>query len=185
MKRILAAILAVLFSATFALAQQTSDSAPATKEDVQQLMSLLQSRRQIDVLMDGIRKQNRMMLQTLIEKTSPAPSKEEQAKILDHSDELFRKMLATMPWDDMMNAAMPAYEHHFTHADIQAIIRFYSSPVGQKFITNMPALTAETMQAMTPIMQKWIEEQMPMLQKDSETYAQMVLKEKAVPAKHD
>jgi hypothetical protein len=67
------------------------------------------------------------------------------------------EMLANMPWDEMVQAMVPSYQKHFTKGDIDNLVTFYSAPTGAKVLREMPALTAEAMQAMTPIMTKYVE----------------------------
>ncbi|SPF48923.1 hypothetical protein SBA1_90059 [Candidatus Sulfotelmatobacter kueseliae] len=70
-------------------------------------------------------------------------------------DKMMDEMMKNMPLDEIMQAMVPAYQKHFTHGDIEALNAFYSSPVGQKFLEQSPAVTAEAMQAMIPIMTKY------------------------------
>ena len=59
-------------------------------------------------------------------------------------------------WDEFENEMskgafidmiIPAYEKHFTHEDIQKLIEFYKTDVGQKYVDKMPKLAMESMQA--------------------------------------
>jgi hypothetical protein len=65
-------------------------------------------------------------------------------------------MLTNMPWEQMTQATVPVYQKHFTNGDINNLIAFYSSPTGQKFLHEIPEVTGENMQAMMPIMRKYI-----------------------------
>ena len=78
------------------------------------------------------------------------------------------KKFATMPFDELLQAAMPAYQHHFTHAEMQELIQFYSTPLGKKLLAEMPAMMAEYLQAATPVMQKWMKAQMADLKASAE-----------------
>jgi hypothetical protein len=55
--------------------------------------------------------------------------------------------------DAMLSDMIPIYQHHFAKSDIDALITFYSSPAGQKFLHEMPAVTSETMRAVYPRIQ--------------------------------
>jgi hypothetical protein len=66
-------------------------------------------------------------------------------------------MLKDMPWDDMIQAMVPAYQKHFTRDDMDALTAFYSSPTGQKVMREMPGLMADSMEIMMPIMSKHVE----------------------------
>jgi hypothetical protein len=46
---------------------------------------------------------------------------------------------------------VPVYQKHFTAEDIDGLLKFYRSPLGQKVITEMPSTMAEGMQ----IGQQW------------------------------
>jgi hypothetical protein len=80
----------------------------------------------------------------------PADCEERINKLLDG-------MMKEIPFDQMMQAMVPAYQKHFTKGDMDALIAFYSTPTGQKVLQELPAVTAEGMQAMMPIMRKSVE----------------------------
>jgi uncharacterized protein len=63
-----------------------------------------------------------------------------------------------MPMDEMEQALIPAYQKHFTHGDLVAMNGFYSSPVGQKVLHELPDVMQESMQAMRPTMTKYVED---------------------------
>jgi uncharacterized protein len=49
---------------------------------------------------------------------------------------------------EQLTAAMiPAYQHHFTADEVDGLIKFYKSSLGQKLVTQMPATMAEAAQA--------------------------------------
>jgi uncharacterized protein len=68
------------------------------------------------------------------------------------------ELIKNMPVDEMEEAMIPTYQKHFTHGDIEAMNAFYSSPVGQKVLRELPGVMQEGMQAMRPIMNKYIED---------------------------
>lgn len=47
----------------------------------------------------------------------------------------------------LKEVVIPIYEKHFTGDEIKELIRFYSTPLGQKAIREMPVLMSESMQA--------------------------------------
>lgn len=67
------------------------------------------------------------------------------------------QMLKDLPWNDLLQTMVPIYQKHFTKGDIDALVAFYGGPTGQKILREMPAITAELMQSMMPILQKNIE----------------------------
>ncbi|HXM70141.1 MAG TPA: DUF2059 domain-containing protein [Thermoanaerobaculia bacterium] len=45
--------------------------------------------------------------------------------------------------DDFVNLVIPIYARHFSESDLDGLIAFYSSPLGQKVTHEMPAVTSE------------------------------------------
>ena len=68
------------------------------------------------------------------------------------------ELIKGMPMDEITQAMIPAYQNHFTKGDIEAMNAFYSSPVGQKVLEQLPAVMQEGMQAAMPMMTKYISE---------------------------
>jgi hypothetical protein len=54
----------------------------------------------------------------------------------------------------LIGRMVPIYQRHFTAEDVEGLLKFYRSPLGQKVITEMPATMAEGMQ----IGQQWGQE---------------------------
>lgn len=56
--------------------------------------------------------------------------------------------------DELILAIIPVSQRNLTHCDIQTIFDFYASPAGRKVLQKTPAMMAESMQAVQPILQK-------------------------------
>lgn len=154
MKHICAAGLLWLALCTPSFAQQTSPEVPATREDVEKYLQVMQT--------------HEMMLKT-VQAMSVPMQKMIHDQFLKHQDVLppdfealmqreMDDMLKNMPWDDMLQATIPVYEKHFTKNDLEALTGFYSTPTGQKILREMPAVLAEAMQNMMPIIQNYTQE---------------------------
>jgi hypothetical protein len=65
------------------------------------------------------------------------------AEVDRFADSLFRDM----PVDEMIDAMVPIYQKHLTKEDLEGILAFYSSPLGQKLQREQPAMMQEGMQA--------------------------------------
>lgn len=59
-------------------------------------------------------------------------------------------------WNDFMNEVkpetivdlvVPVYDRNFTDAEIDGMLAFYSSPVGQKMLAKLPVVLQESMEA--------------------------------------
>ena len=100
-----------------------------------------------------------------LKKRRPNISQEDLARMERQSADL----LKNFPLDDMLNDMIPVYQRHFTKSDIDALITFYSSPPGQKFLHEMPAVTAETMQAVYPRIQAEVDAALKRAEEKSDT----------------
>lgn len=152
MKRLL---MAVCFCLAFCLTSfaQKNEDAPATKEDIQRYLDVMHSHEMMQQIAETMSKQTRQMLhqQFLKDKDKLPPDFEDRMNRL--MDDMFRDM----PWDEMMQAMIPAYQKHLTRGDVDRLIGFYSSPTGQKLLREMPSMMADAMQSMMPILQNYME----------------------------
>jgi uncharacterized protein len=148
-------------------AQTTVSVAPdaASKEDVQKLFDVMASREQTRQMMQQLFAQMQSMNREQLKKRRPNISQEDLARMERQSEDL----LKNFPLDDMLNDMIPVYQRHFTKSEIDALITFYSSPPGQKFLHEMPAVTAETMQAVYPRIQAQVDAALKRAEEKSDT----------------
>ncbi len=73
-----------------------------------------------------------------------------------HMKKMMDDLIKNMPIDEITQAMIPTYQKHFTKNDIEAMNTFYSSPVGQKVIEELPVVMQEGMQAAMPILANYI-----------------------------
>lgn len=115
----------------------------ASREQIMKLLELLQVPDSLAMTMDAMKEQMKVgALQMFREKvTNPSP---EQVKSVDTIvDEEFKKI----GMEDLIEDVVPIYQKHLTRSDVEAVIRFYSSPVGQKIRREQPAMARESLQA--------------------------------------
>lgn len=62
-------------------------------------------------------------------------------------EEFWDKMKSKIKADDLIALVAPLYSKHFTEPEIEQLIAFYKTPIGQKTIQVMPLLAQESMQA--------------------------------------
>ena len=135
----------------YAGAQTTVSIAPdaASKEDVKKLFDVMASRDQLNQMMQQLFAQMRTLNRQQLKKQHPEVTEQELASMDRESEDVIKNF----PMEAMLNDMIPVYQRHFTKSDIDALIAFYSSPSGQKFLHEMPAVTAETMKAVYPRIQ--------------------------------
>ena len=151
MKRLWIALACLAFAVPV-LAQGGDE--PASKDDV---ILYLRTMRTHDMLQKTMQVQSQSMQQlvrdqVLKEKGSVPP--EFDAHFKKTMDELIKGM----PVDEITEAMIPAYQKHFTKSEIEAMNTFYSSPIGQKVLQELPAVMQEGAQAAMPIMSKYLSE---------------------------
>ncbi len=167
--RKLALLLVLLFAVPFFA--QTADDSPATAEDIQQMFEATNSRRLFDSMMANMTQELPDMIISSVERQMPGLTPEQRSAVRDYATKSVQDTMKNVPFQQLLDAMAPVYRKHFTHADIQQVVAFYRTPVGRKMIDKMPEVSAESMQASMPLMQKWVEEQMTQVQKNSEELA--------------
>ena len=141
-KRLVCAALACLLS-TIAAAQN-KDTVPvsASKEDVLKFMDVLHLRSQLTLYLDGVAKQARAGAEDGFRQKVPNATPEQLAEVDKFAEDVFKDM----PVNEMLDAMVPIYQKHLAKDDIDGILLFYASPVGQKLQREQPAMMQEGME---------------------------------------
>ena len=113
-----------------------------SKEDVLKFMEVLHLKAQLNQYFDGFAKQAKVGAEEGFKKKVPNPTPEQLAEVDRFADSLF----TDMPVDEMIDAMVPIYQKHLTKEDLDGILAFYSSPLGQKLQHEQPAMMQEGMQ---------------------------------------
>jgi hypothetical protein len=146
---------------------QTGDDAPASKEDVQRYLDAIHSHEMMKQMMAAMAKPMHQTVHDEMVKDGDKLPPDFEARMNKIMDE----MMNDMPFDDMINAMIPAYQKHFTKGDMDTLTAFYSGPTGQKVLHEMPAIMADAMESMQPIMRRSIDKMTGRIQ---EQMAQMI-----------
>jgi len=123
---------------------QTKDagSSAPSKEEVLKFMEVLHIKSQLTQYFDGVAKQARLGAEEGFRQKVQNPSPEQLAQVDEFAENLFRDM----PVDEMVDAMIPIYQKHLTKEDLDGILAFYASPIGQKLQREQPSMTQESMQ---------------------------------------
>jgi uncharacterized protein len=156
-----------LLMASACVAQTTVSIAPdaASKEDIKKLFEVMASREQMNQMMQQVFSQMQALSREQMKQRQPDISDAELARIDRESEDLIKHF----PLDAMLDDMVPIYQKHFAKSDIDALTAFYSSPTGQKFLHEMPAVTAETMKAVYPKIQAQVDAAMKRAERNSGT----------------
>jgi hypothetical protein len=113
-----------------------------------ELMKLMEIRKNIDASMGQIQQFSASMIDSQgLDPEAAAQAKKVAAK----STEVSMNAIKEMNWEGMF---AEIYAEVFTEEEIQGMIDFYKSPVGQKMLAKQPELAAATMQKMQVEMAK-------------------------------
>lgn len=131
------------------LLAQTPSDPPATRDNVLALFSLMNIREQVTSVMESVATQQRQIMHDNLKRQVPRVSPEEFARL----DQFMADVMKELPVDGMIDDMVPVYQKHLNKSDVDAMSAFYSSPTGRKLLREMPAMTAESMQAASPRIQ--------------------------------
>lgn len=137
-----------------AASAQSASSAPSSREDIIRLFDVMRIRQQMELVMKQMFEQMKEMSREEMKDRKTDITPEDMAK----ADALADKIVKQMSVSDMLDDMIPVYQKHLTKTDVDEMIKFYSTPTGQKILQEMPAMTAEGMQAMQPRLRKQMDE---------------------------
>ncbi|MGD0215212.1 MAG: DUF2059 domain-containing protein [Terriglobales bacterium] len=147
----------LLLAASPAWAQLASSDLPASKEDIQKLFVALHVRERQQLTIDIARKQTKTMAADVLNKELPEATKEELSQFQAMIDGMVDDVEKDYPIDAVLQDLVPIYQRHLTKSDCDQLLAFYSSPVGQKVLREMPTITSETMQVSNSYLQPRME----------------------------
>ena len=150
MKRIFLALSICLLCALSGFAQQSQADPPASKEDVLRYLEVMHARETTAQTVEAmIKPVHQMLHEQYLKDKDKLP-----ANFEEHMNKMMDEWLKSFPWDDLLQSMVPVYQKYFTKGDIDTVIAFYSGPVGQKLLRQMPAIMADSMQTMMPLLQR-------------------------------
>ena len=142
-------VVCLLLLSSLGLAQtQTQDaqSLPpdaASRERVVKLFQMIDIEKTMEASVASIRPTLQKQLEQLdAERHLTAKQKRE---IVDLEDQLIAQVIDKEYFQQSIEMLIPIYQRHFTNADIDALLAFYSTPVGQKVLHDLPQLMADFM----------------------------------------
>jgi uncharacterized protein len=128
--------------------------APPSREDVLKLFDLLQITKTMDAVIKAAKQQSTEIAEQMIQERMPDASPEQKAQFRGMVDDVVRESLGTDAINEMLEATVPVYQRHLTKGDLDAMVAFYSSAVGQKILHEQPAMVQESMDASAGIQQR-------------------------------
>ena len=130
MKRTILALALSLVCLAPALAQQTApaEDAAAKRQDIRKLLEVTGSAK--------LGQQVLAQMLSTFQSTNPKVPEEFWDQVMKEFDA-----------GTMIDLVVPIYAKHLTHEDVEGMLAFYESPLGQKLIAVTPVITQESMEA--------------------------------------
>jgi hypothetical protein len=136
--------------------------------------------------MEAVQKTMRDTMQQVMQQTIAEQMKdlnEAQKKTFqEHMNKVTGEMLDVYPLSEMLQDMTPAYQKNYSREEIDALVTFYTSPMGSRLLEKQPKVMQEAMTLMMPKMQAKIREKLANVQQESMDLAQELAKEKDNPA---
>jgi len=184
MRCLLCVVFGLLLAISSAWTQQAaSGDPPASKEDIQKLFVALHVRERQQLIVDNSRKQAKALATDILNKELPKAGKEELTQMQGMINEMVDDIDRDYPMDAILNDMVPIYQRHLTKSDADELIAFYSSPVGQKVLRELPAITSEAMQVSTSYLRPRMEAAVGKLKEKVERMAEEDRKKKGAASK--
>jgi uncharacterized protein len=179
MRCLLGVVFGVLLAVSATRAQQvTSSDVPASKQDIERLFVALHVRERQQLILENSHKQAKTMFNEILQKELPEASKEERTQLQGMIDEMIDDIDRDYPMDAILKDMVPIYQRHLTKSDSDELIAFYSSPIGQKVLRELPAITTEAMQVSSAYLQPRMEAAVSKLKEKVERMAEEDRKKK-------
>ena len=153
MRRYVAVLLMVLTAGCCcARADEVSKRAKA-----EQLFTLLRMDTMMDQLMSGVRRQLQQITGSMPGADQATP--EQKKQITDFQQRVMDVVNQKIEWKALEPDFINLYASTYTEEELDGIVAFYQSPIGQKMIEKTPTLTAKS----TQITQQKMSELQPVL----------------------
>ena len=171
MKKIATLIMAFLALGSVAIAAEPADAAKS-QELAGKLMETMKISETMTRSLEMMKKiQLNMMAKRL------------KGQELQNMEELNRLMMdlvtRELNWEKLKAPITNIYAESFTVEELEAMIKFYESPIGKKLLAKQPEMQQKTMQLMQSVMMKL----MPEMEKVAKEFAEK--QKSAAPAKAD
>ena len=121
----------------------TASNLRPTTTQVLKFMEVMQVRQRIQSTVQTEQEQMKSVVHNMFHKALPNATPAEKAEFEEIVASELNKMFSDYPLEDVLRDMVPVYQSHFSESDLEQILAFYSSPIGQKVLKEMPAITAE------------------------------------------
>ncbi len=148
-----------------ATAQIVPEDQRASRDEVEQFFTAMRLRKNMEMVFKAMREQMKGMSQKMMSEKLSMLTPEQQEKFVKAMQGNMDDIMDSMRLEDLISDMIPVYQKYLTREDLEGIIAFYSSPVGQRLLDKTPAMTTEAMKISMDRMEKMMPEIMAKMQK--------------------
>ena len=105
-----------------------------TREDVLKLFDVMQINKTMDAVIQAAKQQSMEMAEQMANDRVPDATAEQKKQIREMMEDVMNQAMGPAAMREMVEATVPVYQRHLSKADLDAMVAFYSSPVGQKIL---------------------------------------------------
>ena len=140
-----------VLSGLFILSSSFSFAAPATEQEVKQLLQIMQVNQIMDDTLQQLRpmldQQAIEMVQQTVKRKNLTPEEKKVANKI--AEQLFQYTRQIISRSNVEQLYQKVYQDVFSQEEIQAQIQFYASPVGQSILKKTPQIATLSTQIMS------------------------------------
>ena len=136
-------ILIVAAAMLLALPLSARADEASKRAKIEQMLTVLKMEDNFNLLMKQVEQQGRQMGMSM---TNPSQLTDADKKILDNfMTKLMAAMQETMGWQKLKSEFIDLYAKAYTEEEVDGILTFYKSPVGQSMLAKTPQLVQQSM----------------------------------------
>ena len=149
MKKIVVGCIFLALTSGMAVAQT------ASREKVIEMMKVMQIKQMMKQVQEVMKTQ---IMSAVLEQAKANPKQQITPQQVESLRQFVDNSVTSKMDDGIIDLSVPIYQKHYTDAEISEIIAFYSTPTGQKTITEAPKMMGEIFAGMGPLMKTIKEE---------------------------
>lgn len=137
---------------SLALLSATCAAAPPTEASIRTLFEVMKAQ----ALLDGIYATlEPAMRQSMSQAAAGKTLDDEQKRVLELAPQRLSAVLRLeLSWEQLLPLQIAIYQASFEQSEVDGLIAFYRSPVGQSFVNKMPVVSQKAMAATQAHMQQ-------------------------------
>jgi hypothetical protein len=141
-----------LIAVTLSLAAMGCFAAPPSDESIRSLFKVMKAESLMDSVYANLEP---AMRQAMVQASAGKTLSEEQKRVMERAPQRLSEVLRSeLSWAKMEPMQIAIYRDSFEQAEVDGLIAFYKSPLGQSFVNKMPMVTQKAMTAMQATMQQ-------------------------------